>query len=212
MKVSDIMTKNVVKVGPSDSVLTAATLLTDGNFDGLPVVDDKGTLVGLVTQSNLVTKESHIHIPTLLALLKRFDLYRKDKKFIGRELEGMEGLAVSEVMNPEPPLIYEGESVERAIMQLSRIHGVNPTSVVSKTRVLVGVITRYDLIKSYTGKEPEAKPHEKILEPAERKVNEFLESFEDNFLFISKARTHAWFLINIAFLVLGILTAVILFW
>ena len=41
MKVSDIMTKNVVKISPEESVEVAARTLTHYNIGALPVCDDR---------------------------------------------------------------------------------------------------------------------------------------------------------------------------
>ncbi len=210
MNVSDIMTKQAVTVRESDSLLAAAELLAAHEFDGLPVVAEDGTLVGLITQENLITKTSHVHIPTLLAFLKAFDLYRKDKKFVKEELDKIRALRVGDVMNQEPPHIHEGEPIDMLMVLLSRIHGVSPVSVVTKTRVLKGVVTRYDLFKMY-GAEP-VHPAAGSPSAIDGAIDSFLKSFERRFLFISRDRTRAWLLINFAFLVFGILTAIILFW
>lgn len=212
MKVSDIMTKEVMTVKESDSVLLAAELLARHGFHGVPVVDEKKTLVGLVTQSNLITKTSHVHIPTILTLLKKFDLYRKDKKFVEEQLRSMGELKVREVMNTEPPLIYEGQSVDTAIMQLSRIEGVSPLSVVSLNRKLLGVVARSDILKSFAASSPVAPAESNKPQLIDQKIDLFLNDFERQFLFISKLRTRAWLLFNIAFLVVGITIALIIFW
>ncbi len=47
--VKDAMTKNVVTVKPENPIERAALILRDEKIGGLPVVDDKGKLVGLIT-------------------------------------------------------------------------------------------------------------------------------------------------------------------
>lgn len=56
MKVSDIMTKNVVKISPEESVEVAARTLTHYNIGALPVCDDRGKLCGMVTDRDLVIR------------------------------------------------------------------------------------------------------------------------------------------------------------
>jgi CBS domain-containing protein len=151
-KVTDIMTLAAITVRPDDSIVRAADLMLLHHFDGLPVVDENNILLGLVTGQNLIAQKTNIHLPTVLALLKSFDLYRRDKKFAQNALDKVLSLKVSDVMSTEPPLLYEGETVDGAIMHLSKIHGVNPTSIVTESRKLLGVITRTDIFKLYQDK------------------------------------------------------------
>jgi len=56
MKVSDIMTKNVVKISPEESVDVAARMLTHYNIGALPVCSENGSLCGMVTDRDLVIR------------------------------------------------------------------------------------------------------------------------------------------------------------
>ncbi len=56
MKVSDVMTKSVVKVSPEESVDVAARLLTHYNIGALPVCTAGGRLCGMVTDRDLVIR------------------------------------------------------------------------------------------------------------------------------------------------------------
>ena len=56
MKVSDIMTKDVVKISAEESVEVAARTLTHYNIGALPVCDAHGKLCGMVTDRDLVIR------------------------------------------------------------------------------------------------------------------------------------------------------------
>ena len=56
MKVSDIMTKNVVRISPDESVEVAARALTHYNIGALPVCGADGKLCGMVTDRDLVIR------------------------------------------------------------------------------------------------------------------------------------------------------------
>ena len=56
MKVSDIMTKNVVRISPEESVEVAARALAHYNIGALPVCGSDGKLCGMVTDRDLVTR------------------------------------------------------------------------------------------------------------------------------------------------------------
>ena len=70
IKAKDIMTREVVSVHPDTSLLDAAKLIAEYNFDGVPVVDNENRLVGIVTEYDLINKTSAVHLPTLQVILK----------------------------------------------------------------------------------------------------------------------------------------------
>jgi CBS domain-containing protein len=55
--VKEIMSKKIAKVGPDDKVGTAAEIFLDNRFHALPVVEDDGTLVGIVTSFDILRYE-----------------------------------------------------------------------------------------------------------------------------------------------------------
>lgn len=56
MKVREVMTQNVIKVAPEESVEVAARLLTRHNIGIVPVCDHRNKVCGLVTDRDLVTR------------------------------------------------------------------------------------------------------------------------------------------------------------
>lgn len=56
MKIRDVMTRQVVKIGPEESVAVAARALQRHNIGALPVCGDDGRLRGIVTDRDLVTR------------------------------------------------------------------------------------------------------------------------------------------------------------
>ncbi|MEX1368288.1 MAG: CBS domain-containing protein [Nannocystaceae bacterium] len=52
--IRDVMAEDVLTVGSSDTVRTAAEHLARGDFHSLPVLDDDGSLVGMVTSTDLI--------------------------------------------------------------------------------------------------------------------------------------------------------------
>ena len=56
MKLKDIMSKSVVKIHPQENVEVAARLFTHYNIGALPVCDNAGRIVGVVTDRDLVTR------------------------------------------------------------------------------------------------------------------------------------------------------------
>jgi acetoin utilization protein AcuB len=53
LKLKDIMRKNLVTVGPEETVEKAAVKMLEHRISGLPVVNDKGKVVGVITQGDI---------------------------------------------------------------------------------------------------------------------------------------------------------------
>ena len=56
MKLKEIMSQTLVKIHPQESVAVAARLLANHNIGALPVCHQDGTLCGMVTDRDLVTR------------------------------------------------------------------------------------------------------------------------------------------------------------
>jgi acetoin utilization protein AcuB len=53
LKISDIMTKTVVTTRPNSTIERVAQVMLEKKIEGLPVLDDKGDLVGIVTEGDI---------------------------------------------------------------------------------------------------------------------------------------------------------------
>jgi CBS domain-containing protein len=53
LTVERIMTQKVLTVSPETPILTAAEMMLENKISGLPVVDDKGKVVGVLTESDI---------------------------------------------------------------------------------------------------------------------------------------------------------------
>lgn len=53
LKVKDVMTKNPITISPEDTVEKAAVVMAENRISGLPVVNEKGDLVGFLTQGDV---------------------------------------------------------------------------------------------------------------------------------------------------------------
>ena len=53
IKIKDIMTKDIVFVRPDETVEFAAILMLENKISSLPVINDKGSLIGIITQTDI---------------------------------------------------------------------------------------------------------------------------------------------------------------
>ncbi len=53
--VKDVMSKEPVTISPDDSVSNAARIMYKKDFNRIPVVDDEGKLIGIITRDNIIS-------------------------------------------------------------------------------------------------------------------------------------------------------------
>jgi CBS domain-containing protein len=142
--VRDVMTADVVTVDPDSSVEDAIRLLVDRGVDAAPVVESDGTLVGMLSDSDLIVQETELHFPTLISFLgasieighKRFE----------EELTKSLGATVREVMTAEPITCADDDSVESAAT-LMHDNDVSRLPVTLDGK-LVGIVARRDILRA----------------------------------------------------------------
>ncbi len=139
MLVQEWMTKNVVSVSPETSMMKASRLMKDRKIGRLPVVDENGRILGIVSDRDI--KDAS---PSKATTLDMHELY-----YLLSELK------VKEIMTKNPICARETDSVEGvALLMTERRFGGMP--VVDETGKLTGIITDSDIFKvlvSITGVE-----------------------------------------------------------
>ena len=142
----DIMTKEVVSVNVDTTLLDVAKLISEHNFDGVPVIDNENNLVGIVTEYDLLNKTSAVHLPTLQIILKNIPQFKKDQAHFQEEIIN---LKVRDIMNKEPLTIQEDATYEEVLKLFKEHHKVNPIPVLNAKNKMVGVISRFDVLRPF---------------------------------------------------------------
>lgn len=84
LQVKDIMTRDPVTVSPESTVEHAAQLMLENTISGLPVVDDQGNVVGILTQSDVF--RAFMHITGILQGGVQFALRLQDRPGLIKEV------------------------------------------------------------------------------------------------------------------------------
>jgi CBS domain-containing protein len=208
----DIMTKKVFSVYPETPFLDAVAIIFKYDFDGLPVVDKNNKLVGILTEYDFIVKGSMIHLPTLIKLFKKIPLHKKDKDFLDKDLEKIYTLTVKDVMNNDPLIVYPDMDITQVASLFKAHHRVNPIPVVGRSdNKLLGIISRYDIIKMYAGSlEARRIPKLRKKRHIDKGIRNFLSSLGGEFVLVSKIRTHFWLIMSILFIFIGFFIAMAL--
>jgi CBS domain-containing protein len=207
VSVQQFMSKDVVSVTQETPLLEAVDLMLKKNFNGLPVINKSGKLLGIITEYDMMIRGSAIHLPTFLKLLQKFDVYSKDEKFLGNDVKNILSMRVADVMSKTPFFMRDNATLTQAVKVFRQPDAQNPIPIIDKRKKLVGILARYDVIKLMGAPPIASFKYHSENRKLDRNINKFLADFEKQFLFVSRFRTVHWLLISILFAIVGFLVA-----
>ena len=119
-KVKDVMTRNVVTLKPDASVLEAKRIMAEKFIAGIPIVDDEGRVIGIVTTSDVLKVE-----PEKMAVTK-----------------------VEKIMTRKPMCVLPDWNLLEVIrLFVNNGYGRAPVVTDFETMKLVGMISRADIAR-----------------------------------------------------------------
>jgi len=140
MKTAEIMSRDVVSIGPDDTVREAIRLMLEHRISGLPVVDAAGKLVGILSEGDLMrrgeTGTERQRRPWIEFLLGPGRLAEDYVKTHGRR--------IAAIMTPDVVSIGPDTPVEEAVGLMER-RRIKRLPVLDGDR-LVGILSRADLM------------------------------------------------------------------
>jgi CBS domain-containing protein len=144
----DIMTREVITVRQDTPIRDLAEILWKNRISGVPVLDEAGTVVSVVTESDLIDQTKKVHIPTMISLLDSVIFLESSKK-TEQEIRKMSGNTAGDISSSEFTTVTEETRLDEiaTIMSEKNIH----TLPVMQDDKLVGIIGKSDIIRSLTG-------------------------------------------------------------
>src|SRR4249920_912974 len=140
MKASDIMTPDVISADPDATVLQAARYMLQHHISGLPVIDKRGTLVGILSEGDFLRRrETHTDRRP-----SRWLEFLMGPGKLAAEYTHTHGSKVSEVMTTKVHTIIEDTPLEK-IVELMERYRIKRVPVVRGKKV-VGIVTRANLM------------------------------------------------------------------
>ena len=155
MKAEDVMTRDVISIDPTATVLQAARLMLQHHISGLPVVDKEGKLVGVLSEGDFLrrreTRTEHKRSRWLEFLM--------GPGRIAAEYSHSHGSKVAEVMTTEVQTVDELTAIED-IVELMESKRIKRVPVVCGGQ-LVGIVTRSNLMHAMVSMARVAQPSAK---------------------------------------------------
>jgi CBS domain-containing protein len=147
MTVSQIMTKDVISVGPDMGIREVAALLTKFRIHGVPVINENREVVGIITEVDFFTEdEDNIYLPQYASLLKNLKISEVNSYKQKRLLKEILKATAKDIMTKDCICIQEDFSIDKLIKIFKR-KKIGMVPVVNKKNILVGVVSIVDIIK-----------------------------------------------------------------
>ncbi|MGF9691342.1 CBS domain-containing protein [Rhizobium sp. 0TCS1.26] len=140
MLVRDFMTARPVYVSPDTSIKHAIQLMLDHNVSGLPVIGDDDHVVGMLTESDLLSR-------SVFNAGRQSPPDNPDNAFFENYIR-THGTTVSDCMTREVISVSPQQSLAD-VAALARTHGIKRLPVLQSGK-LVGIISRRDILRAIT--------------------------------------------------------------
>jgi CBS domain-containing protein len=151
VKVKDVMTKDPITIGPETPLRDVAAILVENGISGLPVVGVEGEVLGVVSEGDLLPKAAVggevKKRSSAWLLFKRADEADEEKRAARTAAAAMSSPGIT--VRPEQQVA----EAARAMVE----NGVNRLPVVDESGRVVGIVTRADLVRTYTRRDDEIR-------------------------------------------------------
>lgn len=150
--VRDIMEADPVTVTEDATIEHVIRVLQDHELPGVPVVNEGGRCVGIVTEADLVLSddERDLHLPHYVSVFGGLVFLEPLQRF-EKNLRKAFAASARDMMSADPDTVDVEATVEEAAHKIARA-GHNRLPVVEHGR-LVGVVTRVDVLEALVGRE-----------------------------------------------------------
>ena len=159
MKVADVMTRSVVAVQAETPLKDVAALMVDKGISGVPVVDDAGAVIGVVSEADFVIKQRGVEGVHRRLLAGIFGDSRRTKA----ELAKIAATTAGEAMTSPAVTVNAADTLTWAAHEMAG-RKVNRLPVI-ENGMLVGIVTRADVVRAFirTDRELEHLVREQVL-------------------------------------------------
>jgi CBS domain-containing protein len=226
MLVRDLMSNQVVSVKPSTSISEVAELLHVHGFAGLPVVNEAGTVVGLITERELFSGDSRLYLPSYIKLLQETNFVIGGHKTLPYAAEQITRTTAADIMNQKVIFVQPNLEVSK-LAEMFAVHHQSPMPVVDSANKLLGIISRSDLVKLLIAPETRVNLPLAPARPASlgqartapvemhsaRRIDEEISyvstDINSRFAYVAKARANIWLTTAVVLFVVGFVAGVI---
>lgn len=145
--VADVMSRNPISVRPETPLQEAIKIMAERRISGLPVIDQAGKLVGVLSETDLMWQETGATPPAYFMILDSV-IYLENPARYERDLHKALGQTVGEVMTKDSLITSEPDQPLQKAAQLMHEKSVRRLPVIDDAGHIVGILTRGDIIRA----------------------------------------------------------------
>jgi CBS domain-containing protein len=144
--VADVMSHDPIVVRSETPLKEAIQILAERRISGLPVVDDAGQLVGIISETDLMWQQTGVTPPAYIMFLDSV-IYLQNPGDYERDLHRALGQTVGEVMSKNP-INISPEQTLRAAAQIMHDRSIHRLPVLDSAGQVIGILTRGDIVRA----------------------------------------------------------------
>lgn len=144
--VADVMSRDPIMVKPQTPIKEAIKILTEQRISGLPVVDDAGSLVGVISETDLLWQETGVEPPIYIMFLDSV-IFLENPARHEQELHKALGQTVGEVMSTNPVTVESDQPLRKAA-KLMQEKSIRRLAVVNDQGKVIGILTPGDIVRA----------------------------------------------------------------
>jgi CBS domain-containing protein len=144
--VAEVMTSPPLTVKPETPLKEAIKIIVENKISGLPVIDNNGQLVGILSESDLMWQETGIEPPPYIMILDSL-IYLENPSRYEKEIHKALGQTVGEVMSDQPISIKPDQSLKEAAHILHE-KKIRRLPVLDDSGKVIGILTQGDIIRT----------------------------------------------------------------
>jgi CBS domain-containing protein len=143
-KAKEFMTKNVIAVKENESIKHLFKLLDKGGILGVPVIDGKRRVIGIVTETDLIKHFTTLKAPSSVNLLGGI-VYLDNIQDFNKQLKEHCAETVKDLMF-KPTITVTENTTLLEILNIMSDNQITRLPVVNSKKQLTGIITRTDVV------------------------------------------------------------------
>ncbi len=147
----EIMTSPVITVNRNATIKKAIELIAAHTFSGLPVVDDENKLVGILSEADILNFSHRENVVPLICLSGWISPYTEisDIAVIKKGSEMLSYTKTEKAMSRKIITAGPETPVSDLVKTMSK-KNINRIPVVDKEGKIIGIVTRADIIRSFS--------------------------------------------------------------
>ena len=144
--VADVMSRDPIVVGPQTPIKEAIKILAEQRISGLPVVDESGKLVGVISETDLLWQETGVEPPVYIMFLDSV-IYLENPARHDQELHKALGQTVGEVMSSDAVTVKPDQPLRKAA-KLMQEKSIRRLAVTDDADKVIGILTPGDIVRA----------------------------------------------------------------